>query len=47
MTIPHFPPQSPEFATTPIFAGLPGDIEVSFEFFPPLRATPRTSCSRH
>lgn len=31
----NFPPQSTDFATTSIFAGLPGDIDVSFEFFPP------------
>ena len=35
MTQRHVPPQSPRFATTPLFAGLPGDVEVSFEFFPP------------
>lgn len=30
-----YPHQSLRFADTPLFAGLPGDIKVSFEFFPP------------
>ncbi|MFV0645695.1 MAG: methylenetetrahydrofolate reductase [NAD(P)H] [Sphingomonadaceae bacterium] len=35
MTSPLYPDQSQRFADTPLFAGLPGDIRVSFEFFPP------------
>ncbi|MBD3728261.1 MAG: methylenetetrahydrofolate reductase [NAD(P)H] [Sphingomonadales bacterium] len=35
MTQPLYPHQSLRFADTPLFAGLPGDIKVSFEFFPP------------
>ena len=35
MIPPDYPHQSLRFAETPIFAGLPGDIRVSFEFFPP------------
>lgn len=35
MTQPLYPHQSLRFADTPLFAGLPGDIRVSFEFFPP------------
>lgn len=30
-----FPQQSHHFATQPLFAGLPGDVSVSFEVFPP------------
>ncbi|MCP5397512.1 MAG: methylenetetrahydrofolate reductase [NAD(P)H] [Sphingomonadaceae bacterium] len=38
MTQPLYPHQSLRFADTPLFAGLPGDINVSFEFFPPKSA---------
>ncbi|MXO93510.1 methylenetetrahydrofolate reductase [NAD(P)H] [Erythrobacter arachoides] len=34
MTSPAFPAQSDHFATQPLFAGLPGDVTVSFEVFP-------------
>lgn len=35
MTRPLYPHQSLKFAESPLFEGLPGDIGVSFEFFPP------------
>jgi methylenetetrahydrofolate reductase (NADPH) len=35
MTQRHVPPQSHQFDAQPLFAGLPGDVEVSFEFYPP------------
>lgn len=35
MVPPIYPNQALRFAETPLFAGLPGDIRVSFEFFPP------------
>lgn len=35
MVPPDYPHQSLRFAETPLFAGLPGDVRVSFEFFPP------------
>lgn len=34
-----YPRQAQHFAEQPLFAGLPGDIRVSFEFFPPKQST--------